>query len=177
MKHTVHVFFNFIFHIEGEGTRNTTENIDDSQLRKNLLWWKSNKKYSQSMYIICTYLHKLHSISWKNTCEARWFDCSARHALASPSPLKLHHGVLSSFAPKKHIRPTHSPSTCLQPCTYTHTNTRRKTVHTPNEMTSRKQRCLRSFSSVFQPHEVWNSKQCRTLVKKTRFIMRRSPKK
>lgn len=52
-------------------------------------------------------------------------------------------------------------------------------LHTPihGKMTSRKQRCLRSFSSVFQAHQVWNSRQCHSLADKTRFFMRRSLKK
>lgn len=68
----------FIFHIEGEVKK--LRRISTTRRTKNLLRWKSNKKYSRWMYIICTYLHKLGPISLRTHVS----DGSARQRARYP---------------------------------------------------------------------------------------------
>lgn len=67
------------------------------------------------------------------------------------------------FTRSKEAHSSHSQSQHLLTSEPTHTHLFTYTLY---EMTSRKQRCLRSLAQHFSPHQVWYSKQCRTLAKK-----------
>lgn len=78
----------------------------------------------------------------------------------------------------KEAQPSHSPSQHLLTSTYTHTHSVAHThTHPAKWQVESNDVALEVLAQYFRHHEVWNSRQCRTPVKKTRFFMRRSLKK
>lgn len=115
------------------------------------------------MYIICTYLHKLHPISWKHMWTAAVLGAQLV-AFASIAKSFLPMFERSTFVPLK-----------VPALAYSHTHARTHTHSSKWQVESNV--ALEVLAQYFSPHEVWNSRQCRTLAQKTRFIMRRSLKK